>query len=149
MARQQVAGEEDQDQVGLVARAALVDDPDAVGVAVVGDAEVGADLDDPGLQVHHVLGVLGVGQVIGEAPVGLAVELDDLAADATQEVRAVEPSDAVAGVDDDLEPPRRLHEPAHRREVVLARAARGERAAAALEVLPLGEPAQALDLLLG
>ena len=98
---QQIAREEGQDQIGLVAVAALVDDADAVGVAVVGDAEVGAQLDDLRLQVDDVARVLGVGQVVGEAPVGLAVELDHVAADAAQQLGRVEAGDAVAGVDDD------------------------------------------------
>ena len=45
MPGEQIAGEQDQDQVGLVALTALVDDPDAIGVAVVGDPEIGADLE--------------------------------------------------------------------------------------------------------
>ncbi len=148
-AREQVAREEDQDEVRLVALAALVHDADAIGVAVVRDAEVGTHLDDPGLEVHHVLRVLGIRQVVRKAPVGFAVELDDLAADAAQQLGAVEPRDAVAGVHDDLEPPRGLDEPADRLEVVVARAPRRERAAAALELTALCEPAEELDLLLG
>src|SRR5207249_11728979 len=100
VAPEEVAREQDQDEVGPVAPATLVDDAHAVGVAVVRDAEVGAGLDDLRLEIHDVGGVFGVGQVIGKAAVGLAVELDDLAADAPKELGRVEPRDAVAGVQD-------------------------------------------------
>ena len=42
MTGEEVAGEEGEDHVGLVPPAALVDDPDAVAVAVVGQPQVGA-----------------------------------------------------------------------------------------------------------
>jgi hypothetical protein len=84
MAGEQITGEQDQDQVGLVTLAALVDDPDAIGVAVVSDPDIGADLENLGLQILDVALVLGVGQMIRKAPVRLAVELGDLAPDPAQ-----------------------------------------------------------------
>ena len=65
---------------------ALVDDPDAIGIAVARQSEIGAQLQDLGLEIDDVVGILRVGQVIGEASVRLAVELDDLAADAAAQV---------------------------------------------------------------
>ncbi len=149
MAGEQIAGEEDQDQVGLVALAALVDDPDAIGVAVVGDPDVGADLENLGLQVLDVALVLGVGQVIRKAPVRLAVELGDLAPDPAQELGTVDAGHAVARVDHDLQSPGRPDDPRDRIEVVLARAALAQAAVAALVVPALDRPEERLDLVLG
>src|SRR5262245_66479541 len=98
MAREQVAREEDQDQIRLVAPATLVDYADPIGVAVVSDADVGADVEHLPLEILDVALVLGVGQVIGEAPVRLTEELDDLAADTPQELGPIDSGDAVAGV---------------------------------------------------
>src|SRR2546428_773903 len=112
VALQEVAGEQDQDEIGLVTAAALVHDAHAIGVAVVGDAEIGADLDDSGLEVHDVRRVLRVGEVMGEAAVRLAVELNDPTPDAAQELRRVEPGDAVARDDAGLSCPTATRRPA-------------------------------------
>ena len=95
-------------------------------------------------------GVLGIGQVVGEAPVRLAVQLDDLAADAAQELGRVEARHAVAGVDHHLEPAAELDEPGDgRRSSRRAGSASSRRAGAALEVAALDRGAQPLDLVLG
>ena len=148
VALQEVAGEQDQDEIGLVTAAALVHDAHAIGVAVVGDAEIGADLDDSGLEVHDIRRVLRVGEVMGKAAVRLAVELDDPTPDAAQELRRVEPGDAVARVDDDRETAPEADHPADRGEVVVAGAPRVEGPVALLEVAALGERTEELDLLL-
>ena len=149
MARQEVTREEHEDQVGLVAAPALVDHADAVGVAVPGQAEVGAGLHDFLLEVHDVLGILGVGQVIREAAVRLAVQLDHLAAETTQQRRPVHARDAVAGVGHDLERPLEPHDLRDGVEVVVARVPRGEPARAGGEGAALDRLPQPLDLLLG
>ena len=149
MAREQVARQKDQDQIGLVAPAALVDDPDAIGIAVVRDADVGAHLDDLDFQILDVALVLRVGQVVRKAPVRLAVQLDDVAADAAQELRAVESGDAVAGVDHDLEAASGPDHPGDRVEVVLAGAPLAQPAGPAFVVAALDRRPQTLDLVLG
>ncbi|MCY1234943.1 hypothetical protein D9M72_475420 [compost metagenome] len=52
----------------------LVDHEAAVGVAVEGQAQVGAVGDDGGLQVAEVLRLEGVGRMVGERPVELEVQ---------------------------------------------------------------------------
>src|SRR5207247_362152 len=104
--------------------------------------------DDPGLEVHDVRRILRVGEVMGEPAVRFTVELDDLAADAAQELRRVEPGDTVARVDHDREASREADHPAQRGEVVVAGALRVEGPVALLEVAALGERAEELDLLL-
>ena len=148
MAREQVAGEQDENQVRLVAAAALVDHAHAVGVAVVGDPEVGAHLRHLRLEGAHGLGLLGVGQVVREAPVRLAEELDHLAAEPAQQLGRVDPGHAVAGVDDHLQASGRAHAPEDGRVVVLAGRARLEPARARLEVTALDHPPEGLDLVL-
>ncbi len=105
---QEIAGEQGQDQIGLVAPPALVDHTHPVGVAVVGDADVGPLLDDLLDEVPRVLLHLGIGEMVREAAVGLAVELDDLAAESPQELGGEAARDAVAGVHHDLERPRQV-----------------------------------------
>ena len=103
------AGDEGGDGARAHRLAALVDDEAPVGVAVEGEAEVGAVLADRGLEVDEVLRVEGVGLVVGEGAVELEVQGDD------GERQRVEPgtgaqdgrhgvaAHAVAGVDDDGE----------------------------------------------
>ena len=54
--------------------ALLVDEEHPVGVAVEGQADVGADLEHPGLEVAQVLGLDRVGRVVRERAVELAVQ---------------------------------------------------------------------------
>ena len=80
--------------------ALLVDDADAVGVAVVGDAHVGLLPRTAALQVLEVLQHRGVGVVVGEAAVHVAEEAGHLEAQALRTSgTATVPADAVAGVD--------------------------------------------------
>lgn len=83
--------------------AALVDDEAAVGVAVEGEAEVGADLADLGLEVDQVLRVERVGLVVGEGAVQLEVHRDELDRQTVEHGRHGVAAHAVAGVDGDLE----------------------------------------------
>ena len=62
-------GERAGDELALV-----VDEEHPVGVAVEGEADVGAGLEHPGLEVDQVLGLDGVGRVVREGAVELAVE---------------------------------------------------------------------------
>ncbi len=83
--------------------AALVHDEAAVGVAVEGQAQVGADLADLGLQVDQVLRVERVGLVVGEGAVQLEVHRDELDRQAVEDGRHGVAAHAVAGVHRDLE----------------------------------------------
>ena len=149
MADQQVAGQEREQQVRLVPPALLVDDADAVRVAVVGEPHVGADLGDLGHQVAHVLLHLRIRQVVGEAAVGLAVELDHLAAEPAQELGGEDARDAVARVDHHLEPAREAHVAGDRAQVLFAGVAGGRAPAAPLEVAGADAGEETLDLVLG
>jgi hypothetical protein len=87
--------------------APLVDDEAPVGVAVEGQADVGAVLDDGPLQVDQVGRVERVGLMVGEAAVELEVQRDDPQRQCRQPGRLLEhgrhgePAHAVAGVDYD------------------------------------------------
>ncbi len=83
-----------------------VDDADAIGVAVERDADLGADLGDLLLEIGDVRLDRGIGVVVGEAAVGLAVQRGHVEAELAQQ-RHGDAADAVAGVDDDLDPARR------------------------------------------
>ena len=90
--------------------AALVDHEAAVGVAVEGQAEVGAVLAHRALQVDQVGRVQRVGLVVGEGAVQLEVERHDLQRQRRQDGVAEHGRDgvaahAVAGVDDHLQRP--------------------------------------------
>ena len=102
-------GDDGRDRRGVHGAAQLVDDEAAIGVAVEGEAEVGAVLDDRLLQVDEVGRLERVRLVVGEGAVELEVERHDLERQGG-EARGVaehggngEPAHAVAGVDDDLE----------------------------------------------
>ena len=82
------------------------------------------DLGDLGHQVPDVLLHLRVGEMVGEGAVGLAVELDDLAAQPAQQLGGEHARDAVARVDHHLEPSRQAHLASDGVAVVLARVAR-------------------------
>ena len=103
VAGEEVAGEDGEDLVGFAARAVLVDNAEAVGVAVPGDTAVGAVLEDGGAKGGHGAGVLGVGEVVRVGPVELRVDFDDLAADAAQGLGPREGGDPIAGIGDDFE----------------------------------------------
>jgi hypothetical protein len=149
MPPQQITREQDEDQVRLVPAAALVDHADAIGVAVPRQPEVGARLEDLLLQVDHVVGIFRIGQVIREAPVRVTMQLDDVAAEPAQQRRPVHARDAVAGVGHHFQRTLEPHDLGHDVEVIVARAARRQRARARGERAALDGVPQALDLLLG
>ncbi len=80
----------------------LVDEHPAVGVAVVGESEVGVGRADERPEVSEVLGD-GFGVAAGEVAVGLGVDGVDLTAEFAEQVGARQRASAVAGVDDDSE----------------------------------------------
>ncbi len=80
----------------------LVDEHPAVGVAVVGDTEVGVGRADERPQVFEVLGD-GFGVTAGEVAVGLGVDGVDLTAEFAEQVGTCKRASSVAGVDDDSE----------------------------------------------
>ena len=148
MARQEVARQQDQDQIGLVAASLLVHQPHPVGVAVVGDPQVRPDLDHSRHEVAHVLLDLGVGEVVGEGAVQLAVELDHLAPEPAQQIGRVERGDGVPRVHDHLQAPGDPDALGDDGEVVLLGAAPGHPARARLEIPRVDQTAQILNLVL-
>ena len=84
-------------------RLALVVDEEApVGVAVEGQPDVGAGLEDPRLQGHQVLGLDGVGRMVGEGAVQLAEEDLEMERQAGEHRGHHQAAHAVGGVGDDL-----------------------------------------------
>ena len=83
--------------------ALLVDEEAAVGVAVPGDPEVGALVDDLAHDELPVLGQQRVGLVIGEVAVGLEIGLDEVEPEPLQDRSDHRARHPVAAVDDDLE----------------------------------------------
>lgn len=81
----------------------LVDDEAAVRVAVEGEAEVGALGHDPGLEVHEVLRVEGVGLVVGEGAVEFEVHRYEVDGQVREDGGDGVAAHAVARVDDDLQ----------------------------------------------
>jgi hypothetical protein len=149
MPGEEVAREEGENEVGLVAPSLFVDQADAVGVAVVGDPHVGSRLAHQSHEVADVLLHLGIGQVVGKAPVRLAVQLDHLAAEATQQRGREAPRDAVTRVDDNPEGAGEPDLPGDGGEVVRPGISGGPAPAARREVGGLNAGEQALDLVLG
>ncbi len=90
---------------------ALVDDEAPVGVAVEGESEVGAVLDDGPLQIDEVGRLERVGLVVREGAVELEVERDDLDGQRGQPRGRAEhgghgePAHAVPGIHDDTKGP--------------------------------------------
>ena len=94
--------EQRADEVPVAEGAVAVDEEAAVGVAVPGDAEVGAGRAHPLVDQPPVLLEQRVRLVVGELAVGLEVELVELEAEPTQDRADHRPGHAVAAVDDDL-----------------------------------------------
>ena len=105
-----VAREEDQHLVAPEDVAVVVDEADAVGVAVEGDPEVGAVLLHGVDQDLHVLFDRRVGMVIREAAVRLRKDVAHVAAQRRNDARRDRTGGAVPGVDHHLELPRQRPE---------------------------------------
>ena len=83
--------------------AGFVDQADAVGVAVKGDAEVGfLSFDGCRSRSLRLSATVGSGMVIGKAAVELAEKRDDLGAQALEKLGRDRRGGAVAGVEHDL-----------------------------------------------
>ena len=104
--RQRRPGEQGADEVAVAELAAAVDEEAAVGVAVPGDAEVGAGAAHALHDHRPVLRQQRVGLVVGELAVGLEVHLLQIEAEPVQGRPDHRPRHAVAAVDDHLH---RLH----------------------------------------
>src|SRR6266702_53327 len=100
---QQRAREEDHEPIAPEDVPLLVDRADPVGVAVVGDAQVGLHLPHLPLQRLEVLLDGRVGVVVRKAPVHLDEERDHLEAQRREERHRHDPARPVAGVDHHLE----------------------------------------------
>ena len=79
----------------------LVDEHDAVGVAVEREAEAGVVVAHRALEVLEVLDHGGVGLVVGEGAVELAVEHREVRGQPGEDRRDDQSADAVRGVGDD------------------------------------------------
>ena len=77
----------------------------AVGVAVEGQADVGAGLEHPGLEVLQVLGLDRVGRVVGERAVELAEQDLEVERQALEHLGHDQPAHAVGRVGHDLQRP--------------------------------------------
>ena len=132
-------GDQRRDRAGADRLAALVDDEAAVGVAVEGEPDVGAVLDDRPLQVAQVLRLQRVGLVVRERAVELEVQRYDVQRQrrAARRRAVAEPdgrdgvaAHAVAGVHDHLQRarPGQVDQPAQERRVVAQQVALGDRA---------------------
>ena len=129
VAGEHVAGKQGGDPVRVIATALLIDQADAVAVAVPGDAQVGPLGEYTGGQVTHAARLLWVGEVVGEALQQLRVEADDIGAQGPQGGGAGERGDAVAGIDDHFERPRELEPAPQHGDVVRGRGRAGWRRA--------------------
>ena len=78
LARQELAADEAVERSLPIGSPRLVDERGAVGVAVEGDAEVGAGLAHLGAEVAQVLELQRIGLVVGEGAVELEVERHEL-----------------------------------------------------------------------
>ena len=96
-----VDGEDADDVVAVDEPAGVVDGEQPVGVAVEGQPEVGAVLDDGGRQRRRVGGPAAGVDV---APVGGVVDGDDVGAGERQQRTGQRAGRAVGGVDDDPQP---------------------------------------------
>ena len=83
--------------------AEVVDEEDPIGVAVEGEADVGARLEDPRLEVDEVVGVERVGRVVREVAVELAVHDLDVDRQRREHGGDDEATHAVGGVGHDLQ----------------------------------------------
>ena len=81
----------------------LVDEEDPVGVAIEGQADVGALLEHRRLEVHQVLGLDRVGRVVGEGAVELGEEDVDVEGEASEHHGHHQAAHAVGRVGHDLE----------------------------------------------
>ena len=104
---QDAGGEQRRHEVAGHELAVAVDEEAAVGVAVPGDAQVGAGLADLGHDELAVLGQQRVGLVVGELAVGLPVGLDQLERQPAQDRADHRAGHAVAAVEHDLQRPDR------------------------------------------
>jgi hypothetical protein len=81
----------------------LVDEEHPVGVAVEGQADIGADLEHPGLEVALVLGLDRVGRMVREGAVELAVHDLDVEGQALEDLGGHVTAHAVGRVGHDLQ----------------------------------------------
>ncbi len=103
VAREHVFREHEDDRIGRVDVSFLVDEAEAVAVAVVGEAHVRFFLDDGFLQLLERRALARVGGVVRERAVRFDVELDHLRARFAQRFAVHRSCHAVAAVHDDLE----------------------------------------------
>ena len=98
-----LAGEHRGQEVAVDELATVVDEEAAVGVAVPGDAEVGALVEHPPDHELAVLGQQRVGLVVGKLAVGHPVGLGEVEPEALEQRSDHRARHAVAAVDDDLQ----------------------------------------------
>ena len=93
-----IAAEDHQQLIAVDDLAGLVHRADPVGIAVEGDAQLGAGPPDLGLEVAQILGHRGIRMVIGEGPVRLAEERRHLGAEPLEGRDGDQAAGAVAAV---------------------------------------------------
>lgn len=97
------SGEDGGGPVGFWSSSEVVEDADAVAVAVPGEAEVELEGADAACEVAHGVGVLGVGVVVRGTVAEVGVEGVDGGAEGAEGGGCGEGGDAVAGVGGDAE----------------------------------------------
>ena len=98
---QDEAGEEQQKLIAPEDISAVGDHADPVGVSVIGDTGVGLLFQDEADQFPEIIRDGGIGKVVGEAAVRIAVDVGNLAAVALQQGEGEKTAHAVAAVEND------------------------------------------------
>ena len=98
-----VLGKQHHQAVGVDQLALVGNKAEAVGIAVKGNAQVGAAALDHLDQVGKVLRLTRVRVMVGEQAIDIAVQRNDVAADAAEQAFGNDAADTVAAIDDHLE----------------------------------------------
>src|SRR5512139_3215734 len=102
---QDLAGKDNEKAVAEDHPTLLVDDADAVTVAVVGDSDIEPLAPDKGGEIAEIFQHRGVRLMVRKGPVRFAVEVMDLASQAAEERESHRPAHGVSGVQADPETP--------------------------------------------
>src|SRR5256885_800443 len=102
-----VAREEDHELVAPEDAGLLVDGPDAIGIPIPGDADVGLAIRHLLLQIAQVRLDGGIGVMVRKRPVEIAEQLDDVVSERAQQTRPDQTARAVPGIAHDADRPDR------------------------------------------
>ncbi|MNM38743.1 hypothetical protein D3C81_495070 [compost metagenome] len=109
IAHQHVGGEQHQQTVGVDDLAFARDHAEAIAITIERNAEIGAEALDRLHQVFQVGRFAGIGVVVGEGAVDIAVQRNDFGADRFQQLRREGTGHAVARIGDHLQRAVQLH----------------------------------------